>query len=104
MEPRRWNQRRPGHSRVELGASVVIGGLAIHGAISACGNVRPASIDAQANDAPLAVDPSVPTGTIIAFGGGMPPAGWLLCDGTAVSRTTYAALFAVTGVSFGGGD
>lgn len=32
------------------------------------------------------------------------PAGWLLCDGTAVSRTTYAALFAITGVAYGIGD
>lgn len=30
--------------------------------------------------------------------------GWLLCDGTAVSRSTYADLFAVIGISFGGGD
>jgi microcystin-dependent protein len=45
----------------------------------------------------------VPTGTINAFGG-TAPSGWLLCDGTAVSRTTYAALFSVTGEAFGVGD
>lgn len=32
------------------------------------------------------------------------PAGWLLCDGSAVSRTQYAALFAAIGTSAGGGD
>jgi microcystin-dependent protein len=32
------------------------------------------------------------------------PAGWLLCDGRAVSRVTYAALFAVIGTSYGPGD
>lgn len=32
------------------------------------------------------------------------PAGWLKANGAAVSRTTYAALFAVIGVSFGAGD
>ncbi|MBB2164345.1 hypothetical protein HLH26_07275 [Gluconacetobacter sp. 1b LMG 1731] len=32
------------------------------------------------------------------------PPGWLLCDGRLVSRTTYAALFAVVGTRFGGGD
>lgn len=31
-------------------------------------------------------------------------ANWLLCDGAAVSRTTYAALFATVGVTFGAGD
>jgi len=35
---------------------------------------------------------------------GTAPTGWLLCDGTAVSRTTYASLFAVIGTTFGTGD
>lgn len=37
----------------------------------------------------------VPLGGIIPFGGYTAPAGWLLCDGSTVSRTTYAALFNV---------
>ena len=32
------------------------------------------------------------------------PAGYLLCDGSAVSRSTYAELFAVTGTTYGTGD
>lgn len=32
------------------------------------------------------------------------PAGWLLCDGAAISRTTYATLFAAIGTAFGAGD
>lgn len=32
------------------------------------------------------------------------PAGWLVCDGSAVSRTTYARLFVAMGVAFGVGD
>lgn len=32
------------------------------------------------------------------------PTGWLLCDGAAVSRTLYAALFAVIGTTWGAGD
>lgn len=35
---------------------------------------------------------------------GTAPTGWLLCNGDAVSRTTYAALFAVIGTTFGTGD
>jgi len=46
----------------------------------------------------------MPTGAMLAFGSVTPPSGWLLCDATAVSRTTYAALFAVVGTSFGIGD
>lgn len=32
------------------------------------------------------------------------PAGWLECDGAAVSRTTYAALFTAIGTTYGAGD
>lgn len=46
----------------------------------------------------------VPTGVIFPYAGSAAPTGWLLCDGTAVSRTTYAALFAVIGTTFGAGD
>ena len=45
-----------------------------------------------------------PTGGLIMWGTGTAPSGWLLCDGTAVNRTTYAALFAVIGTTFGAGD
>jgi hypothetical protein len=50
--------------------------------------------------------PLVPAGTMMAWAGanGSPPAGWLNCQGTAVSRTTYAALYAAIGVVFGGGN
>lgn len=45
-----------------------------------------------------------PIGCIQAYGGTTAPDGWLICNGAAVSRTTYAALFAVIGTSFGAGD
>lgn len=46
----------------------------------------------------------IPTGAFIPFGGGTVPSGYLLCDGSAVSRTTYAALFAIFSTTFGSGD
>jgi microcystin-dependent protein len=46
----------------------------------------------------------IPTGTIIAFPSSTIPNGFLLCDGSAVSRTTYANLFAVIGTTYGAGD
>jgi microcystin-dependent protein len=46
----------------------------------------------------------IPPGTIAPFGGGTVPAGWLLCDGTAISRTTYSALFSAVGIVHGQGD
>lgn len=45
-----------------------------------------------------------PIGSIIPYGGATAPDGFLLCQGQAVSRTTYAELFAVIGTSFGSGD
>ena len=46
----------------------------------------------------------VPVGGQIAYAGATAPPGWLLCYGQAVSRTTYAALFAVIGTAYGTGD
>lgn len=48
----------------------------------------------------------VPSGSIIAWGGlsSSPPSGFLTCDGTAVSRTTYSALYALIGDRYGAGD
>lgn len=43
-------------------------------------------------------------GTVKMYGVATAPANWLLCDGTAVSRTTYADLFAAIGTTFGVGD
>lgn len=53
---------------------------------------------------PVIIPPGVPTGTILDFGGTLAPSGYLLCDGSNVSRTTYAALFTVIGTNFGVGD
>ena len=51
------------------------------------------------------ISPSlIPTGTILPFGGSKAPSGYLLCNGDQVSRTTYAALFAVIGTTYGVGD
>lgn len=47
----------------------------------------------------------IPTGTIMAFDlDGAPDAYWIPCDGRAVSRTTYAALFAKIGTRHGAGN
>lgn len=45
-----------------------------------------------------------PIGSIIDYGSDTPPEGWLVCDGSAISRATYADLFAVIGTAFGNGD
>lgn len=45
-----------------------------------------------------------PTGTVIYFATSTPPAGYLVCDGSLISRTQYPALLAVIGVTYGIGD
>lgn len=47
---------------------------------------------------------AAPAGTVIQFAGATAPTGYLECNGAAVSRTTYATLFAVVGVAFGEGN
>lgn len=49
-------------------------------------------------------NPSAFTGVVVPYGGSAAPSGWLLCNGAAVSRATYSALFSITGTAFGTGD
>lgn len=44
-----------------------------------------------------------PPGSILPFAGSAAPTGYLICDGSTVSRTTYAALFAVCGTTYNTG-
>lgn len=47
---------------------------------------------------------TVPVGVVQAFAGSVTPNGWLLCDGSAVSRSLYEDLFDVVGTTYGVGD
>lgn len=47
---------------------------------------------------------SNPIGSIIQFAGANAPVGWLICDGSAISRTVYSILFSVIGTTYGTGD
>lgn len=49
-------------------------------------------------------DLGAPIGSIMIWAGSSAPTGWLLCDGTAYSTTTYAALYAVIGTTYGSGS
>ena len=46
----------------------------------------------------------IPTATIVPWSSGSVPSGFLECNGAAVSRSTYAALFAIVGTTYGAGD
>lgn len=51
-----------------------------------------------------AASSSTPPGIMMGYGGTSAPAGYLICDGTAISRSTYSGLFAAIGTVWGVGD
>jgi microcystin-dependent protein len=95
-----------GRSRTTLIAASVAGAALIHIVLAACGGDSTPGAQAQEDGASTATAPgsALPAGIVMAFAGAQPPAGWLLCDGRPVSRTEYAALFAVIGIADGSGD
>lgn len=64
------------------------------------------SIQTQLNALSAAITVAVPAGVIASYAGAANniPAGYFLCDGQAISRTTYATLFGVIGTTYGAGD
>jgi microcystin-dependent protein len=47
----------------------------------------------------------MPPGVVLPYAAaGTPPSGYLICDGSAVNRNTYAGLFAIIGTTYGAGD
>lgn len=52
----------------------------------------------------LATTTAIPPGVVWEYVGVVVPVGWLLCDGTAVSRSQYPDLFRVIGTQYGAGD
>ena len=86
-------------------ASLINAG-AILGQLSNKADIDLSNISATGQDVILniAAQCGNPTGTIIVWSTSTPPAGYLICDGAAISRTTYAALFNVIGTTWGAGD
>jgi microcystin-dependent protein len=60
--------------------------------------------DSQITSQIIIREDSTPTGAITGFGGTTAPTGYLMCDGTAVSRAAYADLFSVISTGYGVGD
>ena len=50
------------------------------------------------------ISSAVPTGTIQSHAASSAPSGWLICDGSAISRTTYSDLYSIVGTTWGSGD
>jgi len=61
-------------------------------------------VDGVTSSIQTQLNTNTPVATIVMYGAAAAPTGWLLCDGAAVSRTTYATLFGVIGTDYGVGD
>ena len=61
-------------------------------------------LDGVTSNIQTQINSSTPAGTVIQFAGSSAPTGYLNANGNAVSRTTYAALFAAIGTTYGTGD
>lgn len=61
-------------------------------------------LDGAVTEDKLAASITPPAGVILMYGGSSAPTGYLLCDGSAVSRSTYSDLFDVIGETYGAGD
>ena len=50
------------------------------------------------------IQSGAPVGSLMPYAGTTPPNGWLICDGSEISRTSYSRLFSVIGTTYGAGD
>jgi microcystin-dependent protein len=80
------------------GAFSVVGTSTLTGNVTAVGDVAVGGALTQGGGLVM------PTGAMLEYAGSAAPTGWLLCNGAAISRTVYAALFAVLGTAYGAGD
>lgn len=67
-------------------------------------NVTPTGVDIAGMLTRNGASVGIPAGVILPYGGAAAPTGYVLCDGSPYSRTTYAALFAAIGTAYGAGD
>jgi microcystin-dependent protein len=68
------------------------------------GTITSSQIANQTDPAWLTLTARVPTGSILMWPTATAPSNWLLCNGSAISRTTFASLFALLGTTFGAGN
>ncbi len=61
-------------------------------------------VDGAVTAGKLAAGAAVPAGAVMSFAMNSAPSGWLACNGSNVSRSTYAALFSAIGTTYGVGD
>ncbi len=104
-----WQSGASGDNQTNAGTLTSSGTLAVTGAFTldgATGTSGQVMTSAGSGATPTWADKvdGVLAGFIQMYGAASAPTGWLLCNGAAVSRSTYATLFALIGTTFGAGD
>jgi len=98
---------------LEASQTTVSGNFSVNGDANFDGNVTlgnsttdTVTINGTATINQISSQSIAPIGSIVIWSGAVTsvPTGWLLCNGSAVSRTTYSSLFSVTGTTFGAGN
>jgi microcystin-dependent protein len=87
--------------------SPTVTGTATLPSTTSIGNVSSTEIsyvDGVTSPIQTQIDTNTPVGMISIHAGATAPTGWLLCQGQAVSRTTYSGLFGVVSTTYGSGD
>lgn len=98
-----------GSTSTTTGVITVVGGVGIGGNLHVGGTINTPTLPSGTSNTAVATTAFVqtvalPSGSLMMWPTASAPSGWLLCNGSAVSRTAYAALFAVIGTTFGVGD
>jgi microcystin-dependent protein len=84
-------------------SNIIADGAAFNGVVTTV-TAPTATANTMVATTEFVINNSVPTGALMMWSTGTAPTGWLLCNGSAVSRSTYATLFAVIGTTFGLGN
>jgi hypothetical protein len=80
-------------SKLEVaGGDMTVGGKVIASSVEISGRYKDKTGDLS------------PAGTIVMYGGMAVPSGWLICDGSEISRSTFSDLFSAIGTTFGLGN
>ena len=88
-----------------LGAkNVYIGGNALTGGELVQSRIVEMTYDGTQFQVDYTAPTAISVGTVMAWPTSTVPSGWLECDGSAVSRSTYAALYSIIGTTYGTGD
>jgi len=85
-------------------SSKILDGAVVAGKLGTNAVVTANILDGNVTSDKLAAGAASVSGEIKMYAGSSAPTGWLLCDGSTVSQTTYAALFAVVGANAFGTD